>query len=171
MDRFSILSRLQDNWPGKFHMSRLQFIEKELRTFSNEAMVDGITIALRTAEFPPTVAFLYASCSKAKQHLARKADAASPGYCPGDIIDGQQTFTPQEALIELQRMREEYPDAFVFVPDHPKAGKTPKAVEKYGLEMAITRIYIKALKKCIALGPPDLAEEGGLEHLIQDDLF
>jgi hypothetical protein len=149
MDRFGILGRLQANWPGKYSMDRVQFLERELRNFSNEVLHEAVTVVLRTAEFPPTVKVIHSACSKIVQQRERNS-MGSKSHRPGDVIDGQRTLTPAEARDELIRIREEFPEAFTLIPPDRHGGD---ATGTERLDIVVTRIYVKALQKCAALAP------------------
>jgi hypothetical protein len=149
MDRFGILGRLQANWPGKYSMDRVQFLERELRKFSNEILMEGVTEVLRTAEFPPTVKVLHSACAKLVKQRERNSSGAK-FHRPGDVIDGQRTLTPDEAREELVRVRKDFPEAFTLIPPDRHGGD---ATGTERLDIVVTRIYVKALQKCAALAP------------------
>lgn len=146
MDRFGTLIRLQSNWPGKFGMDRISFLERELRHFDNEVLKGGVTRVLRTSEFPPTIKILHQACAQVSKELDRKR-SPSKRYRPGDFIDGKRTFTPTEAGKELDRLRKHYPEAFLLSPS--ERGGAHHVAES--LNDVITRIYVKGLRRCAQL--------------------
>jgi hypothetical protein len=149
MDRFGILGRLQSNWPGKFSMHRISFLERELRTFDNEVLDIGVTSVLRSSDFPPSVNALHSACTKAAKQIESKNSGRSR-HKPGDMVDGERTFTPSEAADELIRIKEEFPEAFTLVAtkDSMRDG-----LSNARLDLVVTSIYIKALRRCAALEP------------------
>jgi hypothetical protein len=148
MDRFGILTRLQGNWPGKFGMDRISYLERELRPFQNDILELGVTTVLRTCEFPPTVKALYSACSSALKSQGVK-DAAGESYCPGDIVHGERTFTPREAAEEMIRIGKECPEALLL--ESAQSRGTSHIADS--LDLVITRIYVKALRRCVAMDP------------------
>lgn len=143
--RFGILDRLRDNWPGQFDPGRVSFLEKELRDFDDDTLNEAVTLVLREEKFPPKLADFFSRCREIqkKQGRAKK----EKGFVPGDIINGEKTLTPSEALAELKKIKEEYPEAFdhnVEVPEGEMAGR---------FSAFAVRWYVLALHKCIAWDP------------------
>ena len=172
-NRFGSLGRLQQNWPGKYSMDRVSFLERELRQFDNETLDEGVTYVLRNSEFPPTVAALNSACSRIAAR--RKSDSASEkkSAMPGDIVHGERTLTVEEAKAELIRLKNEFPDAFSLsaVGD----SRERLGLTRPRLELVITSVYIKMLRVCISKygtnRDQDVAECIETDELMQADLF
>lgn len=172
-NRFGSLGRLQQNWPGKYSMDRVSFLERELRQFDNETLDEGVTYVLRHSEFPPTVAALASACSRIASR--RKVDSASEknSAMPGDIVHGERTLTVEEAKAELISLKSEYPDAFSLscVSD----SREGLGLTKPRLELVLTSAYIKMLRVCISKygqkPDQDVAKYIEMDELMQADLF
>jgi len=145
--REDALGRLQINWPQKFPPSRISFMERETREFDLDTLDKGVTHVLRTCEWPPTVKAIVDACRKFQSHKIKENVKPKPG----DVIDGQTTFTPAEAQEELERLHKERPDLFGARPQYPKMA-TPDE-RKQTLEDSVTRLYISGLRKCASLDP------------------
>jgi len=143
--RFGILDRLRDNWPGQFDHPRIAFIEKELRDFDDEILNIAVTHVIRTETFPPKLAAFFAKCREIKQAHTKEEKARKP--VPGDVVDGEKTLTPLEALEELKKMKTKVPEAF----DHRI--KVPQSDFKKKIETLCNRWYVMALHTCVAWDP------------------
>jgi hypothetical protein len=148
--RFGILDRLNDNWPGKFPQSRLAFLERELRQFDNETLRGAVTAVLRGEHYPPTVNALWYRCKALEPRT--QTDESNLLYPGGPVpggAPGERFLTADEAAEELERMREEYPDA--FEPIHPSDRiKTMEDTSlKYKMMLGVHRIYIRGLEACV----------------------
>jgi hypothetical protein len=163
MNRFPVLEQLQDNWPGRIEYGRIQFYEKKLRDVSDEHLVAAIEIILDTCEYPPKIKELREACRKAAA-ASERAERRQRRFKPGDTIRGQPTFTPQGAKDELERLHEEWPDAFRPAPDIVQMSSPGQRLRT--LQLDVTRLMVSSLRKCARLDP-----DNSIVAATQHDLF
>lgn len=145
--RFGILDRLNDNWPGKFPQSRIAFLERELRAFSNETLEAGVTQVMRHESYPPTLAVLYQACrTKASTGQVRQRvdKLVAGGPVPGR--PGERFLTVEEMAEELEHMRVEAPEAFETTPPAADLSLHDRMV------LLINRIYVRGLERGVRNG-------------------
>lgn len=151
MDRIGLLDQMRDNWPGRIEEPRIRLLERKTREFTKDEIELAVDTMLEECTYPPTVKDAVAACRKARTSLRhrKERDARDKKFQPGDVVDGQRTLTPRQAMAELARMRKEHPEAFREGPV-PACNPADREKSRKRFEMMGHRIYVAGLRKCVS---------------------
>jgi len=159
MNRWSVLDRLKDNWPRQFDQPRIAFLEKETRDIEDDVLEAGITIVLRSNEYPPTLAAIRAACLQEAGKKVRNRGQRKPRPGDTDPKTGERYMTGREAARALHQLCVEHPEILKPKPLYGLEGKA-------GLEDNVRRIMASAYRRCIkADGGSIPMEYAGQEEL------
>lgn len=152
MDRFGILDQMRDNWPGRLDMPQVQLLERKTRYVDDSILEEAVDIVMDTCRFPPLVKDMHRAIAEARsKQKARSRNSAKKKHRPGDEVDGVATLTPDEAKGELERILEQYPEA--WDPAHLRIKLGTPEERTATLQLSLTRLYATALRKLIRLDP------------------
>jgi len=164
MNRFEMINKLNGNWKDYFGQKQIRTMAERTRKFDDEVLRNAIEWLIDNhTGYPPKAADLRNACFQEQKrlHLSGRDDGAV--HLPGDVVDGERTFTPLEAMHELERIRREFPEAFAPRPPKPLYGS---AMTKEYMETLFNRIYVSGLRRAMAHDPTlTLTDEEGQQEL------
>ena len=145
-------------------MNQISFFEKRLRAYSTDTLKKAVDDTIAACRFVPVLKDLIDACVKYDREEKLRHRNRKERFIPGDIVDGERTFTPDEARAELERLHKEWPEAFSARRSVAEMA-TPQD-RRRTLQIDVTRLYVSSLRRCARLSPTK-----AITAATQHDLF